>query len=260
MYDARSIPLVSNDAWFRVSGGIVARRKGHVHLVAASVAWVCCGLFGVVVPVKATDVSGQVLGTTYATIMANYWGVINSNVASGGHYVRRVTPYPCALTPSGRVAQCQLAAALFDEFISNPACAGRADCAFSSVLIFGGKHKLDWRDILTGLDMAQWSWELLHWCMNTPECATPCPECTSPTWCDGEGVLLQGCDGGPVNPFLNDLSNMANQGFDELMINYYTNTNKGIGWSPDGLGPWGLDSNEPMQGGTCPDPGILICL
>jgi hypothetical protein len=191
--------------------------------------------------------------------MVNYWSVINNNVAGGGHYVRRVTPYNCAATPSGWVAGCQVAGALFDEFISNPTCAGRADCAFSSTLIFGAKHKVS---IFNIVDVATWAWEALHWCLNTPECANPCPECVAPQWCDGEGVMLSSCDGGPVDPFLNDLSNNLNAGFDELMINYYTNTTQGIMWGPDGLGPWGIDSEESKYpgGGQCPDPGIVICL
>jgi hypothetical protein len=213
---------------------------------------------------QAADISGYVIGTDYNTIMSRYWSTINNNVANGGHYVQRVAPYDCNWSPSGRASTCQLIGVLFDEFISNPTCAGRADCAFSSTLIFGAKHKGAWQligNILQGITIAQYTWELYNWCANTPVCIDPCPQCVLPQPCDGEGVMIgTSCDGGPLNPFLQDLSNYGQQGFDELMINYYTGTNRGIGYSPDGLGPWGLDSEEPMPGGSCPDPGILICL
>lgn len=151
------------------------------------------------------DPAGNVLGTSYAALMANYPSVIAGNMARtgyAGHVAHNhsqatqsssaCTAVQIVWTPRGtrEVSPfeggwiCLVAGVLYDEFISSPFCNGNARCAMTETVSYFTKHVKQLAPTtpigiigqwLAVYKLSEWSAtalvEMLRMCINTPGCS-----------------------------------------------------------------------------------------
>jgi hypothetical protein len=239
------------------------------------------------------------MGTTYVELMARYPSIIAVNIARVGtparsaHAKVQTTPatgFKCSnviIASTGHGTRevepfeggwiCQVGQVLFDEFITSPACAGRARCAMTQTLVYFAKHKSTltpievWTAWGLAIQFSIWGTnaveEMYRMCANTEGCLDTqglSPQCSG---IDDIGSYWQCVNGTAYNMQIIDenLNNPVVVGDAESNIEGYIGGDFTVADdsydASFGYGSWGLLTEMGMNNdyGSCFDSTIPWC-